>query len=180
VSFFTNPFFWALVSMGGLHGAGLVVSDHRLGRNPVVVTLLLTFVTVGRILLVLPFCQQPRLDLAEWNWVIGGLVLLIALVVAVPTMSVKWWRAPTGGMKLHTTGVYAIVRHPMYLSEVLWPIGWSIMWGSMYGLALAPVWWLGFQIHVLAEEARLEQELGAEYTEYMSKVRSRILPGLRM
>ena len=74
--------------------------------------------------------------------------------------------------------MYSVVRHPMYLSEVLWPIGWSMMWGSIYGLALTPLWWLGFLFHVLVEEARLEKELGSEYTEYMKSVRSRILPGL--
>lgn len=179
MSFYTNPFFWALVSLCGLYGAGLVVSDHRVGRNMGLITLSLTLVTIGRILLVLPFCEQPRLDLGKWNWVIGGLVLLIALVVAAPTMSVKWWRAPRRGMKLHTTGMYGIVRHPMYLSEVLWPIGWSFIWGSTYGLTLAPMWWIGFQIHVLAEETLLERELGVEYTQYMRTVRSRILPGLR-
>ena len=54
------------------------------------------------------------------------------------------------------------------------------MWGSVYGLALTPIWWIGIQLHVLAEEALLERELGGEYTAYMRKVRSRILPGLRM
>lgn len=179
MSFYTNPFFWALVSLCGLYGAGLVVSEYRIGRNWGVVTLALTLVTIGRILLVLPFCEQPRLELGIWNWVIGGLVLLIAALITAPTMSVKWWRAPRRGMKLHTTGMYAMVRHPMYLSEVLWPIGWSFMWGSTYGLALVPMWWIGFQIHVLAEEVMLVRELGDEYTDYMKKVRSSIVPWLR-
>ena len=104
-------------------------------------------------------------------------MLLLALVIAIPTMSVKWWRAAGSGMKLHTTGVYALVRHPMYLSEFLWPIGWSLMWGSAIGLALTPAWCLAFQSHVLMEEDRLKAELGPEYAEYMRRVRSRILPG---
>jgi protein-S-isoprenylcysteine O-methyltransferase Ste14 len=79
---------------------------------------------------------------------------------------------------LRTKGVYSIVRHPMYLSELIWPVGWSAMWGSSIGLALTPIWWLGFRFHVLVEEDRLQQQLGDEYTQYMRSVHSRILPGV--
>ena len=60
MSFYTDPFFWALVSLLGLQGAGLVASGHRIGRNLLFTSLMLTFVTVGRVLLVMPLCPQPR------------------------------------------------------------------------------------------------------------------------
>lgn len=81
-------------------------------------------------------------------------------------------------MKLHTTGVYGFVRHPIYLSEVLWPVGWSLIWGSVYGLALTPLWWSAFLLHALAEEETLERVLGGAYWAYKRSVRGRILPGL--
>jgi len=178
MSCLTDPFFWALLALLGIHGANLVVSDHPLGRSLPFVALALTLVTLGRLLLCLPFCPQPRFDLGAWNWIAGGGVLLLALVIALPTLSILWWRAPEAGMRLRTRGAYSIVRHPMYAAELLWPVGWSLCWGSVWGLALTPLWWSAFLVHVLAEEASLLRELGPEYEQYMARVKGRMLPGL--
>ncbi len=176
--FYRNPFFWALISMMAMQGATSIFSGHKITRNLLFVSLVLVLVTIGRVLLVLPFCPQPRFELAGWHLIIGGMLLLVALGFAAPALSIKWWSAPGEGMTLRTAGVYAVVRHPIYLSEVLWFLGWSIMWRSVYGLALAPVWWLAFLVHALSEEASLERTLGEAYAEYKRKVRGRILPGL--
>ena len=180
MSFYTSPFFWALVSMFGLYGATIAVSGHRVGRSLGYVAAALTLVTTGRLVLVLPFCAQPRLGPSPWHRIVGGVVILVAFAVAAPALTVKWWRPPEAGMKLHTTGIYAIVRHPIYLSEVLWPVGWSLIWGSVVGLALTPLWWLAFLLHALVEERRLRRVLGDEYRAYARKVRGRIFPGVPM
>jgi len=180
VTFYTSPFFWSLIAMFGLHGATSVVSGHRIGRNLSFVSLVLMLVTVGRVVLVLPFCVQPRLELGQWRWAVGGIILALALGIAAPALSVKWWRPPAPGMRLHTSGIYSIIRHPIYLSEVLWPIGWSLMWNSSYGLALTPLWWIAFTLHALVEEEQLERVLGSEYAEYKKEVRARIFPGVPM
>ncbi|MHC4250066.1 MAG: methyltransferase family protein, partial [Planctomycetota bacterium] len=136
-------------------------------------------VTVGRIVLVLPFCVQPRFEIGGWHSIVGGAVIAIALPVTVaPVFLVRWWSPPKAGMKLRTTGIYGVVRHPIYLFEVLWPVGLAIMFRSVYGLALAPAWWLVFLIHTLSEEADLERALGEEYLAYKRKVRGRMFPGL--
>jgi protein-S-isoprenylcysteine O-methyltransferase Ste14 len=176
--FYTDPFFWALISMIGMQGATSIFTGQRVARNLLFVSLVLVLVTIGRVLLVLPFCPQPRFEIAGWHWIIGGMLFLVALCFAAPAMSIKWWLAPREGMTLRTTGVYAVVRHPIYLSEVLWFLGWAIMWRSVYGLALSPVWWLVFLVHALSEEANLELTLGSAYAEYKRKVRGRIFPGL--
>jgi len=178
MSFYTSPFFWAFVSMIGLHGATLMVSGHRVGRSLPFVSLVLTLVTAGRIALALPICPQPRFALGQWQWFVGGLIVCIALGIAAPALTVKWWRPPAAGMKLHTTGIYSLVRHPIYLNEVLWPVGWSLIWGSVYGLALTPIWWIAFLFHAIAEEDQMESVLGPEYTKYQERVRGRIFPGL--
>lgn len=178
MSLLTDAWFWAFVAMFGLHGATFVVSGHRLGRNISFVALSLTAVTIGRFLLVLPFCPQPRFDISIWNWIIGGIVLLMSGVIGIPTLSIKWWRAPDPQTRLRTSWPYSLIRHPMYLSEFLWPIGWSIVWGSIYGLALTPIWCIGGLLHVLVEEEQLEEELGTQYQEYKRRVRGRFFPRL--
>jgi protein-S-isoprenylcysteine O-methyltransferase Ste14 len=178
-TFYTNPFFWAFLSMLGMVGATSLFSKHSLRHNVIFVSLSLVFVTIGRSLLVLPFCRQPRFEIAGLHWIIGGSIVVIALSAAAqPVFTVRWWSPPKEGMKLETSGIYAIVRHPIYLCEVLWPLGLAIMFRSVYGLALTPVWWSAFLIHALSEEADLERALGAEYREYRKRVRGRIFPGL--
>jgi protein-S-isoprenylcysteine O-methyltransferase Ste14 len=177
--FYTNPFFWALISMLGMVGATSLFSIHKLRRNGIFVSIVLILVTVGRFVLPLPFCAQPRFEIGGMHWIIGGIIVAIGLAVgAGPVIGVRWWSPPKAGMKLKTSGIYGIVRHPIYLCEVLWPLGMAIMFCSVYGVFLTPVWWLAFLIHALAEEANLRRELGDEYIEYEKKVRGRIFPGL--
>lgn len=178
MSFAADPWFWALLALLGLQGAGLVVSGHRLGQKPAFVATVLLLFTAGRVLLALPLCPQPRFDLGVGNDLAGAAVLLLAAGIGLPTITIRWWRAPAAGMRLRTRGVYGLVRHPMYLAELLWPVGWSLLWGSAYGLWLTPLWWCGLLLHVLLEEAQLARQLGGEYEAYARRVRGRILPGL--
>lgn len=179
LSFYTDPFFWALLSMLGMVGATSLFTGHKLKHNPLFVGLVLILVTVGRIVLVLPFCKQPRFD-GSWPFLlIGGSIFVSALIIGLlPTLTIRWWSPPEKEMKLRTNGIYGVVRHPIYLCEVFWFLGWAIMFRSIYGIALAPVWWLAFLIHTLAEEAELERILEAQYQDYKNRVRGRIFPGL--
>lgn len=174
-----NPFFWGLVSMLGMTMATSLFSSHKLKRSKVFVFFALLFVTVGRIILVLPCCPQPRFKTGVFFWLLGGAIMGLALIIAlIPTIRVRWWEAPAEKMKLITTGVYAYIRHPIYFGEVAWFLGWAIIFGSLYGLFLAVVFWFAFFIHVLAEEAELERVLGKTYSRYKEKVRGRMFPFL--
>lgn len=177
--FYKNPFFWALISMLGMVGATSLFAIHKLRHNLFFVSLVLLLVTIGRIILVLPFCVQPRLNIFGSHWIIGGIIFVFALAIgAQPVFTVKWWSPPENDMKLQTIGIYSLVRHPIYLCEVLWSLGWAIMFRSIYGIALTPVWWLAFLIHALSEEAAMENALGIKYLDYKKKVSGCIFPGL--
>jgi protein-S-isoprenylcysteine O-methyltransferase Ste14 len=139
---YLDPLFWALLSLLGILAASLVVNDHPLGRRPWFAAIVLVFVTGAR--LILPLCPQPRFDIGPAAWIGAVLILLLALAIGAPAMTIRWWRPPAPAMKLRTTGVYAIVRHPIYLAELLWPIGWGMIWSSPYAVALTPLWWLAF------------------------------------
>ena len=73
------------------------------------------------------------------------------------------------------TGPYAIVRHPMYASALVYLIGTPLALGSYRGL-LALVLMMPFLVwRLLDEERLLAQELPG-YTEYQRRVRFRLLP----
>lgn len=75
-------------------------------------------------------------------------------------------------------GVFGIVRHPMYLSEILLSLG--VLLFSL-SLAAAGVWILAIAfLHIIAryEERQLLAHFGEEYRDYMSDV-SMWLPSVR-
>jgi protein-S-isoprenylcysteine O-methyltransferase Ste14 len=79
---------------------------------------------------------------------------------------------------LKTTDVYSIVRNPICLADVLFSLGFAILFRSIIGVALVPLWWAGFLFIVLTEEESLGRTLGQPYLDYKRRVKGRIIPGL--
>jgi protein-S-isoprenylcysteine O-methyltransferase Ste14 len=175
---FTDPFFWAFVGMFGLLVGVVLVSGTRMGKNAAVGLATIMVCDLSRIVLVLPFCAQPRFDIGIWNWIVGGLFLAAALAFGIPAMSINWRTAPDSKMVLKTNGIYRIVRNPIYLTDLLFSLGFAVMFGSIIGVALMPAWWIAHLFMVLVEETSLERALGKPYRDYKKLVKGRIIPGL--
>ena len=79
--------------------------------------------------------------------------------------------------KVISTGPYAIVRHPMYASALLYLAGTPLALGSYWGFAPL-VAMLPFLIWRLLDEERFLALNLPGYTEYQQKVRHRLLPGI--
>jgi len=173
-----DPLFWALVSMLAIVGGGLIVSGSRLGRSRVFGAMIVVIFILGRGILALPFCPQPRFEADGWHWFVGGVIFVIGLIFSIPALQIRPLTPPDEQMKLETKGFYAVVRNPIYFGELLWYLGWVIMFRSIIGLAILPLWWCGLLFHILVEEENLEHALGDEYLDYKKKVRGRLIPGL--
>ena len=174
----TNPFFWAFVGMFGLLVGTVMVSGTKLGQNALFGFATIMICDASRIILVLPFCVQPRFEMGVWNWIVGGTVLAAAVVFAVPALSIDWRTAPSSHTILKTSGIYSVVRNPIYLADLLFTLGFAIMFRSVVGIALVPIWWVAYLSLVLVEEASLERALGQLYLDYRQRVKGRIIPGL--
>lgn len=74
-----------------------------------------------------------------------------------------------------STGVYAFVRHPMYLGIVLMFAGTPLLLGSQAGLAIAVAVTLVLAARIVGEERLLTSGLEG-YAEYCRTVRYRLLP----
>lgn len=177
-TFIHDPFFWALLSMFALVGAGVVVGSKKLGGYSLYGSVTVIIFALGRVTLVLPPLIQPRFEIGGWHWFVGGTIFAVGLLFCLPALTIRPFTAPDECTELKTTGFYGIVRNPIYLGELLWSLGWAIMFRSTIGVLLFPLWWAGLLFLVLVEETSLERELGLPYLKYKERVRGRIIPGL--
>jgi protein-S-isoprenylcysteine O-methyltransferase Ste14 len=79
------------------------------------------------------------------------------------------------GHKVIDTGPYAVVRHPLYLAAILAYFAIPFALGSWIGLLGWPLLVLLVIVRILMEEHFLRREL-AGYSDYMKKVRYRLVP----
>lgn len=79
------------------------------------------------------------------------------------------------GQKLVSTGPYAIVRHPMYASALLYLIGTPLALGSYWGF-IGLVFMLPFLLWRLLDEERFLSLNLPGYEDYRTRVRYRLIP----
>ncbi|MBK8001034.1 MAG: isoprenylcysteine carboxylmethyltransferase family protein [Verrucomicrobia bacterium] len=83
---------------------------------------------------------------------------------------------PVAEHELVQTGVYAVVRHPLYSSLIFLSFGWALAWFSTVTLALA-----GGLALVLDQKSRVEERFlrdrYTDYHQYAQRVR-RLIPGV--
>lgn len=74
-----------------------------------------------------------------------------------------------------TTGLYGIVRHPMYLATLFMFLPLPLILGSFCGLIPFALYPIVIVIRILNEEKLLTKELTG-YSEYKTKVKYRLIP----
>ena len=79
------------------------------------------------------------------------------------------------GQTVVSTGLYGIVRHPMYLASVLMFLSIPLVMGSWYALIPFAFYPLLMVVRILDEEKLLTAELSG-YEEYKRKVKYRMIP----
>ncbi len=77
--------------------------------------------------------------------------------------------------KVIDTGLYGIVRHPMYAVTLLLFLSMPLVLGSLYALLIFLAYPFIIVMRIKNEEAMLERELDG-YREYQQKVRYRLIP----
>ncbi|MBE6619076.1 MAG: isoprenylcysteine carboxylmethyltransferase family protein [Ruminococcaceae bacterium] len=111
--------------------------------------------------------------------IVASAVLLISYVLYAEVMRENAYLSRTvkveDGQKVVDTGLYAIVRHPMY-SVTLWLfLSIPIVLGSYFSLICFLPYVAAIVVRIINEEKLLEKELDG-YTEYKKKVKYRLLP----
>jgi protein-S-isoprenylcysteine O-methyltransferase Ste14 len=146
--------------------------------NTLVKTLIFTILVPGMVAVAIPYWllgSGGRPD-SSW-WPIG--VLLIAPAAALYLWCA--WAFVTAGQgtpapidppkRLVATGLYRMVRNPMYVGVVLILLGESIVFASLTLLGYALLAWMCCHLFVvLYEEPALRRKFGRSYKEYCKSV----------
>ncbi|TNF42970.1 MAG: isoprenylcysteine carboxylmethyltransferase family protein [Bacteroidetes bacterium] len=122
-----------------------------------------------------------------WSDVPTGIVLITDLIIFLGYMLIfAVFRQNShasriveveSGQKVITTGLYSIVRHPMYLGILIMYIPTPVALGSYWGLIPMSGIILGLILRIANEEKVLRQNLEG-YIEYCQRTRYRLIPFL--
>lgn len=120
-----------------------------------------------------------------WSHVPTVLVVAGDILVAVGLVAAQWvviensYAAATitveTGQTVVTTGMYGIVRHPMYAGTLVMMLGTPLALGSLWALIAVVAALPLLAARIVDEESVLRQQL-AGYPEYTKQVRYRLLP----
>ena len=71
---------------------------------------------------------------------------------------------------LNTTGIYSVVRHPLYLGNFLMWLGIALLTGSVWFVVVfCLAYWIYYERIMYAEEQFLRRKFGSTYTEWAEK-----------
>jgi protein-S-isoprenylcysteine O-methyltransferase Ste14 len=116
-----------------------------------------------------------------WLRALGALLQIVATYIVFAALRENTFAAPVvkmqreRGQKVISSGLYGIVRHPMYAGATLLFIAGPLLLGSIAGLALSLLLIITIGARAVGEEAMLKAELEG-YREYMRKVKWRMIP----
>jgi protein-S-isoprenylcysteine O-methyltransferase Ste14 len=123
----------------------------------------------------------------RWHWsevpaaavAAGSVVLVAGFVVMFLVMRENTFASGTIEIQekqvVISTGLYSVVRHPMYLSFIIISFPIPLVLGSWYSLILAICVCVPVVLRILNEERFLTRELSG-YQSYLKKVRYRLVP----
>lgn len=110
---------------------------------------------------------------------LGDVLVAVGMVLSIVVVAQNEYAAANvtveGGQEVVSTGLYGIVRHPMYAVSLLATVGMPMALGSWWAMWFVVLAAIALVIRIRDEERLLLQEL-AGYRDYAHEVRSRLIP----
>lgn len=114
-----------------------------------------------------------------WVIITASVLFLVAYALYAEVMRENAYLSRTikveEGQKVVDTGLYGIVRHPMYMATILLFLMIPLVLGSWYALIVFAFYPAIIVVRLKDEEALLTRELPG-YAEYRQRVKYRIIP----
>lgn len=83
---------------------------------------------------------------------------------------------PANKDRLYTQGLFGLVRHPNYLGDILWALGWALMTRNAWSMLIPAVAAAGFVLMFIPQlSAYLAERYGHQY-ETWAKRTKRLIP----
>lgn len=118
-------------------------------------------------------------ELPAWTSWVGAAVFLVGYIIYAEVLRENAWLSRTievqEGQKVVSTGLYGIVRHPMYSATLLLFLSMPVVLGSPFAFLVTLTYLPIIARRIRDEEALLAQELDG-YSEYLDRVRWRLIP----
>lgn len=138
---------------------------------------------IGQAVLMSAILFAPRLDGRTPSWfdiavIAGGTLCIVGLdFVVLGSLSLgrnlSAFPKPKDDSTLVKSGIFSVVRHPIYSGFILFAFGWSLTWGSIAALIAALALLVFFDIKARREEHWLEAKFG-DYAAYKQGVKKLI------
>jgi len=163
--------------------------QRRLRSGPFAETRIVQkLINVGIMAMVVAVAVVSALDYRfEWSGVPTSVVVLgnvlvaagigLAEIVIIQNNYAAATITVEAEQKVVSTGLYGLVRHPMYVGALIMIIGTPLALGSYWGLICVLPGVLIFVARINDEEKALHEELEG-YDEYTEKVHYRLIPGV--
>ena len=111
--------------------------------------------------------------------IIAAIVFLLAYLLYAEVLRENAYLSRTievqENQKVIDTGLYGVVRHPMYSATILLFLSMPMVLGSIYSFIIFLVYPIIIAMRIKGEEEFLEKELEG-YKEYKNKVKYRMIP----
>lgn len=118
-------------------------------------------------------------DVPSWCVIVASVLFLIGYGLYAEVMRENAYLSRTvevqQGQKVIDTGLYGVIRHPMYLATMLMFLPLPLILGSFWGLLPFALYPAVAIIRILNEEKVLREGLEG-YIEYTKKVKYRLIP----
>ncbi len=155
----------------------LNMDEKQKGQKSVIAVSALMFV-FGFVTAGLDF-RFKWLELPKLVTVIATVVFLAAYLLYAEVLCENKYLSRTveiqENQKVIDTGLYSVVRHPMYLSSLLLFMSMPLILGSVYSFVIFLVYPFVIAKRIRLEEELLEKELEG-YKKYKKKVKYRLVP----
>ena len=111
--------------------------------------------------------------------IIAAIIFLLAYLLYAEVLRENAYLSRTievqENQKVIDTGLYGVVRHPMYSATILLFLSMPMVLGSIYSFIIFLVYPIIIAMRIKGEEEFLEKELEG-YKEYKNKVKYRMIP----
>ena len=122
-----------------------------------------------------------RIMLSDWVSWIGAAIFLFSYLLYAEVLRENTYLSRTievqNGQKIIDTGLYGVVRHPMYAVTIFLFLSMPLILCSIISFAIFLAYRVIIEKRIRNEEAVIEKDLDG-YIEYKKKVRYKIIPFL--